>query len=377
MGPTGQWFRNEASRQKKLWRETIIKKAKTKLNADIAKRKKALAQAKKAEAGGDSSGSKKRKPPPPLAFAPVDKSSGTASTGIISKEIKDDAAINHLTAKDVDPLPPWKYKRRRKEIEIPSMQCLASMLLADPFVMRVIMDKILRILRLDVLKEKGVPAGHPILPSLFQLLNIAQISMQLCVLKGKRLSIPDVGMSNALLDGDERSLPYESLRKFVPLFAKLLLDAELDKRMAVGGDLHDAALQALLARPKVQTEEWEGTSLLHGLRVVVEGALVNLLQPGSTNEIALRDQFPRFVAALDKISGGNMLNERPFFISLAHALLRYKSKLAHSTRDLVTGCMIRWLRMGGSVSSKMAMCSALHECFMYLLNEVSRCDCSK
>jgi len=66
-----------------------------------------------------------------------------------------------------------------------------------------------------------------------------------------------------------------------------------------------------------------------------------------------------------------MLNERPFFMSLTHALLRYKSKLAQSTRDLVTTCMIKWLKMGYSVLPETAMCSPLHECFMHLLNEWS------
>jgi len=372
-GPSGQWFRNEAGRQKKLWKETIFPDAKAKLKADMTKRKKALAQAKAAESG-EVSGSKKRKPPPPLAFAPVEKGekgNSTASAVIAPKEGKDDAAIIHLRAKNVNPLPAWSYKRRRKDVDFPSMQCLASMLLADPFVMRVIMDKIERILRIDVIKEKGIPSGHPLLPSLIQVLNIAQLSMQICALKGKHLSVPDAGIENILLEGNERSLPYDSLRKFVPLFGKMLLDADLDKRMAAGGDLHDVALQALISRPEIEAKEWEGATLLHGLLVVVEGALVHLLQPGNSNELALRDQFPRFVSALDRISGGNMLNERPFLASLAQTLLRYKSKLPHSTRDLVTNCMISWLKMGGKASPKMTICSSLHESFMNLLNEWS------
>jgi len=104
---------------------------------------------------------------------------------------------------------------------------------------------------------------------------------------------------------------------------------------------------------------------------VVEGALVHLLQPGSTNEAALQQQFPRFVAALDQLSGGNMLDERPFFVSLTRALLRYKSKLPHITRDLVTGCMLKWLKVEDGTSPETVMSSQLHECFMHLLNEWS------
>lgn len=360
VGPAGQWFRTEAERQKKIWK-SILSESKSRLKEDLAKRKNAL----------------KRKPPP-LAFAPGkgDKAATTAASSISAgsrkKDVKkDDAAINNLTAQDVNPLPPWKCKRRKIEVEIPSMQCLASMLLADPFVVRVLMDKIQKIMRADVLKSKSVPSGHPLLPSIFQLLKIGRISTQLCAMKGKPCHIPDSGIQKVLLDGEDACPSFESTRNYLPLFTKLLLDTELDRRMVVGGDLYDAALQDVVKRPEVQINEWEGTSSLHDLRAVVEGAFVHLLQPGQSNEASLQNQFPRFVAALDKLSGGNMLNERPFLMSLTHALLRYKSKLPKGTRDLVTRCMIEWLSVKENVAPKTAMCSPLHECFIYLLNEWS------
>jgi len=132
--------------------------------------------------------------------------------------------------------------------------------------------------------------------------------------------------------------------------------------------LYDAAAQSLLAPSDVMDLEWNGTSSLQDLRVIVEGAFIHLMQPGNTNEVALQSQFPRFVNALEKLSDGNMIHERPFFMSLSHALLRYKTKLPHSTRDLVTNVMIKWLSMSKD-SNESRLCSALHECFMRLLNE--------
>jgi hypothetical protein len=308
------------------------------------------------------------KPPPPLAFAPG-KTDIVSVAGSRKKEARDDVAINNLTAQDVKPFPPWKCKQLNTESEVPSMQCLASMLLADPFFIRILLDKIIKILRVDVLSSKTVPSGHPLLPSMFQLLNIARMSTQLCALNGKQCYLPDAGIRKAAT-GEGFSPYFESTRNRLPLFARLLLDVDLDRRMVVGGDLHDVALQNVLARPVVQVKEWEGTSSLYDLRAVVEGSFVHVIQPGNTHEMALQNQFPRFVAALDELSGGNMINERPFFVSLSYALLRYKSKLPRSTRDLATGCLIRWLKMGGKISPEIAVCSPLHECFIFLLNEV-------
>ena len=352
-GSAGQYFRLEAERQKRLWKEEILPDVRSKMKVDLSKRQKSLKN--------------KPKPPPALAFAPDKVGSGDGSRKRVST---DDTAINNLTAHDIKPLPPWKCKRRRTEIEIPNMQCLASMLVADPFVVRVLVDTIQRILRADVLKSKTIPSGHPLLPSLFQLLNIARVSTQLCALNGKQCYIPGSGIRKVLQDG-EFCPSYESIRNRLPLVAKLLLDSELDLRMVIGGDLHAAASQSVVARNIVQIHEWGGgSSSLYDIRAVVEGAFVYLMQPGNTNELAIQHQFPRFVTALDKLCEGNMINERPFFTSLSHALQRYKSKLPHSIRDLVTACLIRWLKVGDAVSRKTVLCSPLHECFVGLLNEV-------
>ena len=363
VGDAGQWFRVEAQRQKQLWKEKVYPEAKSKLSAEKSKRKAVL---KKAKANNDETSSKKRKPPPPLAFAP-----GAKKSPVAAKEVKkDDAVINNLTATDIDPLPPWRYKRRKKEVEVPSLQCLAAMLLADPFMVRLVVDKIEKVMRAEIANVKSVPCGNSLLPSLLQLLNVSKISTQLCAMKGKRMIVPDAGLKEILLEGEERNLSFETLRNYLPLFSKLLLDVDLDKRIAVGGDLYDAANQSLISPPDVMDVEWNGTSSLQDLRVIVEGAFIHVLQPGNTNEVALQNQFRRFVNALDKLSDGNMIHERSFFTSLSHTLLRYKTKLPHSTRDLVTEAMIKWLRMSKD-SNESSLCSALHECFMRLLNEWS------
>lgn len=137
------------------------------------------------------------------------------------------------------------------------------------------------------------------------------------------------------------------------------------------GDLHDVSLAGLITHPELHKQVWEHSSSQHDMKVIVQGAFVNLLLPGNTNELALRHQFPRFIAALDALSGGNMLHERPFYASLTATILRYKSKLPHSTRDLVTGCLLKWLRMGNDISPITRMCSCLHEALINLLNEVS------
>lgn len=229
VGSAGVWFRGEAARQKKLWKENIYPDAKAKLKSALDKRKKALKQAKAEEHGGSSGGSKKRKPPPPLAFGLAEKSTkiGAPAGSAISKEAKDDAAINNLTVNDVDPLPPWSKRRKVVDSNIPNMQCLAAMLLADPFVMRILLDKILRTIRVDVVKEKRVPCGNTLLPSMFQLINIAQMSIQLCATKGRKYSIPDAGIFSTATNGMEESRSYKSIRQYLPLFSKMLLDVEV------------------------------------------------------------------------------------------------------------------------------------------------------
>lgn len=222
VGENGTWFRDEANRQKKLWNQ-IYANAKKNLKSALDDRKKVLKQAKASDQKNGTG--KKRKPPPPLAFGLSGKSPKSGRTsGAAPAEPKNDAAINKLTVNDVDPLPPWA-KRRKKEVDsnIPNMQCLAAMLLADPFVVRILLDKVLRNIRMNV-KEKAIQSSM-MLPSMIQMLNIAKISVQLCAKKGRKYLVPDAGVT--LVNGVDESLSFKSIRRFLPLLSKMLLDVEV------------------------------------------------------------------------------------------------------------------------------------------------------
>lgn len=232
VGPAGTWFREEAQRQKKLWKESIYPNAKKNLKTELDKRRKVLKQATAADQGGSGASSKKRKPPPPLAFGLSDKSVKSGPAAGAPKMGNDDAAINKLTANDIEPLPPW-CKRRKKEtdLSIPNMQSLAAMLLADPFVMRILLDKVIRSIRIDV-KEKSLHSSV-LLPSMIQMMNIAKMSVQLCAVKGKKYTIPDAGIVKLGAHDVSETSSYKTIRRYLPLFCKMLLDSEVGPRVFV------------------------------------------------------------------------------------------------------------------------------------------------
>ena len=369
IGKDGTWFRGEARRQEKVWKDDILSQARELYKKETAKRRKQLEradqqdEAKKKKAVLDTAEERKRR---------ADK---------ISKALKDasgstdDNAITKLKGTDVDPLPPSKAKRRKKDMDYPSMPCIATMLLSDPFVVRIILDRILRSLRADVLGGKSIPAAHSIVPSLLQLLCITQFATQLCAVRGKRFIVPDAGLTKIPVDTDNLdpaaaaavNVPFASLRKYLPLLAGLLLQSDLDRRVASGGDLHDASSSSLPARPAADSKPWEDASSLTALRALAEGSMIHIIQPGQSNEAALSAQLPRFCAALDGLSGGSLGADWSFFMSLSQALLRYKRNLSHGVRDLVMSSWIGWIR--GNKQNSSNMCLPVHECFVKLLNE--------
>jgi hypothetical protein len=332
VGVEGQWFRGEARRQGKIFREDIFPQAKRHYLTAIVKQ-------------------------------------GGAARDVPSSKRKLDRTSPEAAAVEVVPLPATKSKKRKKDGQSLSMPALASMLLSDPFVVRLMLDRVLRCLRIDTSRGGSVPASHRIAPSLLQLLNIANWSVQLCAIRGKRFFIPDAGfLLPPASDDANASIPFMSLRRYVPLVTKLFLEAELDRRLVNDGDLH-SALRSLPDRTEILAKDsWDGTSHLNVIRALIEGALVHVCQPGNSQNESLATTFPKFSAALEQ---SNLWNDRPFFLSLIYAVVRHRSKLPRSARDAIVSSWLKWLGKGCRKDlTQGSMMTAAHECFILLLNEV-------
>ncbi len=375
-GPQGQWFRGEARRQQKKWKESIMKNAKEMYTVEMSKRKngvgenestpskkKVIDEAERIRAQQQSLSKK---------LAAGGKSGEKRKVQSISQD-NNDHSITSLSAEDVEPLPESRNKRKKTNVEVTSMPALASMLLSDPFVVRLLIFKIINAMKNDIIKSNDVPANHKTIPSILQILYVIQIATQLCAKRGKIFVIPDVGLLRSLSKSDKDnnettplSESFITLRKFAPLVTKLILEAEVDKRFSNGGDFHSHLSST---RPKLTAKEWTGDgSSSSVLLSLVQGAMIPLLQPNASNEESLLVQLPRFFIAIGALSGGNMLNEKAFFVSFTQTILRHKYKLPHSVRDLVSNEWLKWFKSPIGTSS---MTSAVHLHFVRLLNEVS------
>lgn len=369
IGQEGSWFRGEAKRQQKKWREEILSQTKELYQKGMSKRKKQLDNVAGASASGLAKSmeeSKKREILDQQRLLLMGHTKGPGEKRKLDEVTKGDVS----TVKQIEPLNESKKKKRKKDISFPSMPALASMLLTDPFVVRLLFDKILRSIKNDVMKNKSIPADHGTIPSVLQLIHIANLSSKVCSMKGKLFAVPEGGLvskSSKMDDGESVQLSesFSILRQQIPRLASLLHVVELDKRIA-GGDLH-----VLAPLPKTNPKDWEISSPASQtlLLDLVEGALVHLLQGGVSNEAALMTQFPRFLVAINTLSRGNMRDERCFFVALTQSILRYKTKLPHSIRDMIVNAWLQWFTT--NEESTNTMTSAVHSCFISLLNEWS------
>ena len=327
-GNSGQWFRGEARRQNKLFKEEILPPAKKLFATELAK---------------------------------VTTAKTTTAAALQEKKRK---APGH----DVTPLPACRPTKRKKDSDPFSMPALASMLLCDPFVVRLLVDRVLRSLRIDTYKGATIPVAHRIVPSLLQLLHLSQMSNHLCAIRGKRYMIPGAGLTRddkQEEDEGDDPLPYASLRQYLPLLLKLFLESEMDKRMA--SDLQ-AAAQSMPPRSNVISAAAFRGPQSQVLLALVQGALVHVCQPGNSHESSLAVTFGKFAGALQQLANNNLWNERPFFQSLTRTILRHKAKLGKTTRDAIVAAWMDWLKNPKKNSKKKgSMLSAAHECLVSLL----------
>ena len=339
-GPAGEWFRIEAKRQQTVFTDDILPQARNLYKIEQQKRnpeeEAALLKRKREEE------EQKKKP-------------------------------------KIEPLDSGRKKRKIDPQEQNlSMSALASMLLADPFVVRILLDRVLRSMRIETAKGAGIPAEHLAIPSILQLLFLSQWSPQICAVRGRQFFIFDSGLHIPKDIDDARSkLPYTSLRQYLPIIIHLLRDADLDKRLAFGGDLHPVA-KAALPRPEPPLIPTSNDSSIPQIALaLLEGAFIYACLPGNSQDVSLSTSFVKFSNTFRALALDNVLDEVAFFKSLVPAILRHKSRLNKTVRDVIISTWLDWLEVPPSSketkkndeSQHGSIESAAHEYLIFLLNE--------
>ncbi|KAG7355883.1 bromodomain containing protein [Nitzschia inconspicua] len=341
-GDGGLWFRGEAKRQLKLYTDEILPQAKNLYTIELQKRN--------FEENAASKGRKQEEEKSNLKIAPLDP---------ITKTRKVEA----------------------KEYTL-SMPAVAGMLLADPFVIRILLDRILRSIRLDTNKGAGIPAEHQVVPSLMQILFLAQWSPSICAIRGRQFIVSESGLVlPKTAESPETLLPYTSLRQYLPVMVHLLRDADLDKRLAVGGDLHSVARTEIFRpAPKVLSETPYGSPSQIVL-AILEGTYIYVCLPGNSQDVSLSLTFVKFSDVFQQIANGPVWEERSFFKCLLPSILRHKARLSKTVRDVMISTWIDWLKTPRTQTSsdtpkssrkkrkKGSMESPAHEYLICLLND--------
>lgn len=341
---SGQWFRGEANRQLKVFTDEILPQAKKLYAVEVQKRNR---------------------------------------EEFVADEVKRKRETDEEEKPKIVPLDPARKKRKVELQEYSlSMPALAVMLLADPFVVRLLLDRVFRSLRIDVLKGSGVPVHHMVVPSIMQLLFLAQWSPQICAVRGHRFVVPDAGLQRPkTMDTVEALVPYTSLSRYLPILIHLLLDAELDKRLAVGGELHTVAQSSLPRSEPLPITIAEDSPPSQVALALFEGAFVFVCLPGNSLDVSLSVTFAKFSTAFQELANGNVWDERSFFKCLIPSILRHKSKLNKAVRDVIVSTWIDWLKGPANEQANEerstrrrkkkvgSVTSAAHEYLLILLNE--------
>ena len=313
-GASGQWFRTEANRQQTIFKKEIFPKAKIEYQKEVLKRNPKEEQLLANQA-------KRKREEETAALASSE-----------SSKLEPLAAANK------------KHKVEKHQEYTPSMPALAAMLLADPFVVRLLLDRTLRCLRLEALPGSTVPASHQVIPSLLQVLYLAQWSSQICALRGQRYVVPDVGLEAPEVASVEALVPYESLRRFLPVVMSLLLESQLDRQLVQNGDWHAVADQ-LNDRPAAPTVTSElGSAPVQVAVSILEGAFAYICLPGNSQDESLSLTFGKFAKVLQSLAGAAVWEERAFFACLTGNILRHKTRLPRATRDAILESWIEWLK---------------------------------
>jgi hypothetical protein len=345
-GDAGQWFRGEAKRQLQVFTDEILSQAKTLYKIELQKRNcdEITADRKRKQ---EEEGKEERKTP------------------------------------KIIPLDPATRLRKVETMEYNlSMPAVAGMLLSDPFVVRILLDRILRSIRLDTINGTGIPAEHQAVPSLLQLLFLAQWSPSICAIRGRQYMVSESGLHPPKkADSPETIVPYISLRQCLPLIIHLLRDADLDRRLAYGGDLH-AVSQIKLSRPEPNLlSQHDNVPLSQVALAIFEGTYIFICLPGNSQDASLALTFVKFSKLFIQIANGNVSCERSFFKCLVSTILRHKARLSKIVRDAMITTWMGWLNSRATHCSidtpksnkkkrkKGAMESPAHEYLICLLND--------
>jgi Bromodomain len=339
-GAAGQWFRNEANRQSKIYREEIFPKATRLYQNEIAKSNFKMSSSSR--------------------YRPDDNDEVHGSSGL-KRKLND-------TGPEIVPLTP-STKKRKKEREdyIPSMPALASMLLADPFVVRIILARILSEFRRSVVQGQTVPCSNTTIPSLLQILHIIRYSKDICAIRGKKFFIPSAGIDKG--EDPTTMVSYTCLRYYSPLLLRLILESELDRRITLGGDLYQASQSTatLPIPPTPSIHCWMDSTeqKAHVAVALLQGSIIHVCLPGPQTETSLSVSFPKFASALQGIADTSLLEDRIFLTSLQETIVRHKTKLPRSARDAIVAAWLGWLQDGDTTS----ILSPAHEILIKLLND--------
>jgi len=317
-GNAGQWFRGEANRQSRVFKDEIFNQIKVLYATEVA-----------------------------------------------PKERKRSADTNSV---NISPLLA-SCKRRKKVIdeEAPSIPGLASMVLSDPFVVRVLLARVLRDLQKNVLPGGFLPVGHTTIPSVLQLLHLARYSNVMCATDGQTYFVPPSGALSYPdnTDDSRQAIPFSTVRSYAPLILRLLVEIDLDQRVAVNGELHGALSAVDNKMETLAPSAWSAQEGNEVTVTIMKGFLVQLVFHHRLNDESFCDAFRKLSQALTLLNEDLVVDE-VFFKCLLAAILQQKNKVSKSCRDVVVDTWLGWLER-----SKSSLIAPGHSIFLDLLNEWS------